>query len=88
MFDRTAGQGNVAQNERFDAVGGADFMKNARRAGQFMIEEGFPLGFGRPLAYNDVARDPWPEPRGVAYKSWQPAEPSPIVAMMLARQRQ
>lgn len=29
----------------------------------------------------------WPEPRGVAYKSWQPAEPSPIVAMMLAAQK-
>jgi hypothetical protein len=29
----------------------------------------------------------WPEPRGVAYKSWQPAEPSPIVARMLARQK-
>ena len=25
----------------------------------------------------------WPQPRGEAYKSWQPAEPSPIVAMML-----
>lgn len=30
----------------------------------------------------DVA---WPQPRGEAYKSWQPAEPSPIVAMMLDR---
>ena len=29
----------------------------------------------------------WPEPRGAAYKSWQPAEPSPIVALMLARQK-
>jgi hypothetical protein len=29
----------------------------------------------------------WPEPRGVAYKRWQPAEPSPIVAMMLAAQK-
>jgi hypothetical protein len=29
----------------------------------------------------------WPEPRGVAYKRWQPAEPSPIVAMMLAAQQ-
>jgi hypothetical protein len=29
----------------------------------------------------------WPEPRGVAYKSWQPAEPSPIVALMLARHK-
>jgi len=27
----------------------------------------------------------WPFPRGEAYKSWQPAEPSPIVAMMLER---
>ena len=26
----------------------------------------------------------WPEPRGAAYKSWQPTEPSPIVRMMLA----
>lgn len=32
----------------------------------------------------DVA---WPEPRGAAYKSWQPAEPSPIVKMMLAAQK-
>ncbi len=27
----------------------------------------------------------WPMSRGEAYKSWQPAEPSPIVAMMLNR---
>ena len=26
----------------------------------------------------------WPQPRGEAYKAWQPAEPSPIVAAMLA----
>ena len=25
----------------------------------------------------------WPQPRGEAYKAWQPAEPSPIVAMLL-----
>ena len=25
----------------------------------------------------------WPQPRGEAYKAWQPAEPSPIVKMML-----
>jgi hypothetical protein len=29
----------------------------------------------------------WPQPRGEAYKSWQPAEPSPIVAMLLNRDR-
>lgn len=27
----------------------------------------------------------WPVSRGEAYKSWQPAEPSPIVKMMLER---
>jgi len=25
----------------------------------------------------------WPQPRGDAYKAWQPAEPSPIVAQLL-----
>ena len=30
----------------------------------------------------------WPQPRGEAYKSWQPSEPSPIVAMMLAQRRE
>ena len=29
----------------------------------------------------------WPQPRGEAYKAWQPREPSPIVAMLLARQK-
>lgn len=27
----------------------------------------------------------WPVPRGQAYKSWQPTEPSPIVKLMLDR---
>jgi len=27
----------------------------------------------------------WPQSRGEAYKSWQPAEPSPIVKLMLER---
>lgn len=27
----------------------------------------------------------WPQDRGVAYKAWQPAEPSPIVKMFLER---
>ena len=27
----------------------------------------------------------WPEPRGQAYKAWQPSEPSPIVASLLGR---
>ena len=27
----------------------------------------------------------WPQPRGEAYKAWQPAEPSPIVAHLFPR---
>jgi hypothetical protein len=27
----------------------------------------------------------WPQPRGEAYKSWQPAEPSPIVKLLLGK---
>ena len=27
----------------------------------------------------------WPQPRGEAYKAWQPSEPSPIVKLLLAR---
>ena len=27
----------------------------------------------------------WPQPRGEAYKAWQPAEPSPIVAQLFNR---
>ena len=27
----------------------------------------------------------WPQPRGEAYKGWQPSEPSPIVKMLLDR---
>lgn len=29
----------------------------------------------------------WPQSRGEAYKGWQPAKPSPIVKLMLDRQR-
>ena len=29
----------------------------------------------------------WPQPRGEAYKSWQPSEPSPIVKLLLDRQQ-
>lgn len=25
----------------------------------------------------------WPQPRGEAYKAWQPSEPSPVVKMLL-----
>jgi hypothetical protein len=39
-------------------------------------------GADRPHTRIDIDIE-WPEPRGQAYKAWQPAEPSPIVASML-----
>ncbi len=42
-------------------------------------------GADRPQTRVDIDLE-WPEPRGQAYKAWQPAEPSPIVASMLGRQ--
>jgi hypothetical protein len=45
-------------------------------------------GAGSPGTRVDIDVE-WPQPRGEAYKSWQPKEPSPIVAMMLeARKKQ
>jgi hypothetical protein len=42
-------------------------------------------GAGRPGIRVDVDIE-WPQPRGEAYKAWQPKEPSPIVAEMLKSQ--
>lgn len=41
-------------------------------------------GAGRPGTRVDLDIE-WPQPRGEAYKAWQPSEPSPIVAAMLGR---
>lgn len=41
-------------------------------------------GASRPLTRVDIDLE-WPQPRGEAYKAWQPSEPSPIVAMLLKR---
>ena len=41
-------------------------------------------GADKPQTRVDIDLE-WPEPRGQAYKAWQPSEPSPIVAMMLGR---
>lgn len=39
-------------------------------------------GAGGPGTRVDVDLE-WPQPRGEAYRAWQPAEPSPIVAQLL-----
>jgi hypothetical protein len=41
-------------------------------------------GAAAPGARVDIDVE-WPHPRGEAYKAWQPAEPSPIVAQLLAQ---
>lgn len=41
-------------------------------------------GAARPGTRVDVDIE-WPEPTATAYKAWQPAEPSPIVAQMVRR---
>jgi hypothetical protein len=41
-------------------------------------------GAAEPGTRVDIDRE-WPQPRGEAYRAWQPAEPSPIVAMLLGR---
>lgn len=43
-------------------------------------------GARRPGTRVDVDIE-WPQSRKEAYRAWQPAEPSPIVAMMLGRPR-
>ena len=44
-------------------------------------------GAGAPGTRVDVDLE-WPQPRGEAYRAWQPSEPSPIVGMMLARSKE
>jgi hypothetical protein len=39
-------------------------------------------GADKPQTRVDIDLE-WPEPRGQAYKAWQPSEPSPIVASLL-----
>jgi hypothetical protein len=41
-------------------------------------------GASAPGARVDIDVE-WPQPRGEAYRAWQPAEPSPIVARLLAQ---
>jgi hypothetical protein len=41
-------------------------------------------GADQPQTRVDIDLE-WPEPRGQAYKAWQPREPSPIVASLLGR---
>ncbi len=42
-------------------------------------------GAAEPVTRVDIDLE-WPQPRGEAYRAWQPAEPSPIVALLLNRQ--
>ena len=43
-------------------------------------------GAARPGTRVDLDME-WPQPRGEAYKAWQPSQASPIVALMLAQRK-
>ncbi len=87
---------DLAQKFRLSRVVGVEFpfgysfgmsgdegmqMKVARAAVQALAEAGSP-GYRLDV---DVE---WPVPTEIAYKAWQPSEPSPIVAMMLKARQQ
>ena len=61
-------------------------MPHDRRTQRFVLETSLTVlaGAAAPGTRVDIDVE-WPQPRGEAYKSWQPAEPSPIVAQLLAR---
>jgi hypothetical protein len=51
-----------------------------------VLETAVTVLAGAPSAGTRVDLDlAWPQPRGEAYKSWQPAEPSPIVKQLLGK---
>jgi hypothetical protein len=59
-------------------------MPGDRRTQRIALETALAVlsGASGPGTRVDVDLE-WPQPRGEAYKAWQPSEPSPIVAMML-----
>lgn len=53
-----------------------------------VLETAVTVLAGAPAAGTRVDLDlRLPQPRGEAYKSWQPAEPSPIVRLLLSREQ-
>ena len=49
-----------------------------------VLETALTVLAGAPAPGTRVDLDiAWPQPRGEAYKSWQPSEPSPIVKLLL-----
>ena len=61
-------------------------MPGDRRMQRIVLETALAVlcGANGPGTRVDVDLE-WPQPRGEAYKAWQPSEPSPIVAMMLGQ---
>ena len=61
-------------------------MPHDRRMQRTVLDTAVTVLAGATAAGTRVDVDiEWPQPRGEAYKSWQPAEPSPIVAQLLGR---
>jgi hypothetical protein len=62
----------------FGWVGAVDVRRHVLRTALAVL-----AGASAPGTRVDIDIE-WPQPRGEAYKAWQPAEPSPIVARLLA----
>jgi hypothetical protein len=59
-------------------------MPHDRRMQRTVLETAVTVLAGATIPGTRVDIDiEWPQPRGEAYKSWQPSEPSPIVAKLL-----
>lgn len=67
---------------------GHPFGRPGDRATQgLVLETAVAVLAGAPAPRTRVDLDlEWPQPRGEAYRAWQPVEPSPIVALLLSRQ--
>jgi hypothetical protein len=61
-------------------------MPQDRATQRLVLETAVTVLAGAPTSGTRVDLDlEWPQPRGEAYKAWQPAEPSPIVAQLLGQ---
>ncbi|HUF32698.1 MAG TPA: hypothetical protein VMN58_05775 [Acidimicrobiales bacterium] len=84
---------SVAEQLRTPRIVGVEFpfghpfgMPAGRAVQRRVLEAALVVLAGASRAGTRVDLDiEWPQPRGEAYKAWQPSEPSPIVAAMLGQ---
>jgi hypothetical protein len=63
-------------------------MPDDRAMQRIVLETALAVLAGAPSPTRVDVDIVWPQPRGEAYRGWQPAQPSPIVAQLLGRRDQ